>query len=86
MRACLATLILSASLAVLAAPAAAERSDALPEVMDFAADYDPAKGLTISIPTLFVLPEESFSNTMWIHMTINQATGQIETRTELGRD
>ena len=51
-----------------------------------AAAYDPAKGLTLSVPTLFVLPEASFSNTMLVHMTINQATGEISTETELGNN
>ena len=53
---------------------------------DIKSAYDPSKGLTLSVPALFVLPQESFLNTMLVHMTINQATGEISTETELGND
>ncbi|HGG04246.1 MAG TPA: hypothetical protein ENK28_02215 [Aliiroseovarius sp.] len=55
--------------------------------LDFSAltaTYDPAKGLTFSIPGLFVLLEEGFSNAILVHLTVNQATGEVMTESELG--
>ncbi len=48
--------------------------------------YDPARGLKLSIPARFFLPEENFTNVMLVHATLNQATGEISLDSELGRE
>lgn len=53
---------------------------------DLAAEYDPAQGLTLSVPGRLYLPEEEFSNALIVHATINQATGAVSVRHELGRE
>lgn len=55
--------------------------------LDFAsleAGYDPARGLSLSLNGGLYLPEESFWNPLALHVLINQATGQITARHELG--
>ncbi|WP_137702494.1 hypothetical protein [Marimonas lutisalis] len=57
--------------------------------LDFAAltaGYDPARGLTLSLPGRLYLPEEGFTNSLIIHATVNQATGQVTANHELGRE
>ncbi len=54
------------------------------EFSDLKSAYDPARGLTLSVSGLFVLLEEGFSNSILMHLTINQATGGITTESELG--
>ena len=54
--------------------------------LDFAAleaGYDPAKGLTFTLPGVLYLPEESFSNSLRLTLTLNQATGEITLAQEL---
>ncbi|RMD92352.1 MAG: hypothetical protein D6811_07090, partial [Alphaproteobacteria bacterium] len=58
--------------------------------LDFAslsAAYDPARGLTVSLPGTVYLPEEGFSNSIVLSVTINQATGAVEADIEpVGRE
>lgn len=50
------------------------------------ATYDPATGLTVSLPGTIFLPEDGFSNSILLHVTINQATGDVTARMDLGRE
>mgnify|MGYP000713528392 CR=1 FL=1 len=50
------------------------------------AGYDPAKGLTFSVPVQIYLPEESFSNGGQLHIALNQSTGAIAVDLELGNE
>lgn len=50
------------------------------------ASYDPATGLTVSLPGTIFLPEDGFSNSVLLHVTINQATGDVTARMDLGRE
>lgn len=55
--------------------------------MDFAdltADYDPAVGLIFALPVVIYDGEHDFANPSVLHLTLNQATGAIGTRVELG--
>lgn len=57
--------------------------------LDFAqlgATYDPATGLTVSLPGTIYFPEDGFSNSILLHVTINQATGDVTARMDLGRE
>jgi hypothetical protein len=53
---------------------------------ELTAAYDPARGLTLSVPGRLYLPEEEFSNALIVHAIINQATGEVTVRHELGRE
>ncbi len=53
---------------------------------DIDAGYDPATGLMVSIPVQIYLPEENFSNCALLRFTLNQITGEITPRLDLGRD
>ena len=53
---------------------------------DLEATYDPAKGLTISVPAVIYLPEQSFQNSALVSVTINQSTGGVIATQELGRE
>ena len=50
------------------------------------AGYDPATGLMVSIPMQIYLPEEDFSNGALLRFTLNQTTGEITPRLDLGAD
>ena len=55
--------------------------------LDFAAlaaAYDPATGLTFRLPGRLWLPEQDFTNALILIVTVNQATGAVTARTELG--
>ena len=57
--------------------------------LDFAAlkaSYDPSVGLIFSLPGMLYLPEEGFSNSLVLNFTLNQATGEIAARMDLGRE
>jgi len=53
---------------------------------DIDADYDPATGLTIKVPAVIYLPEQSFQNSALLSVTINQATGEVSVLQELGNE
>lgn len=48
------------------------------------AGYDPARGLTLSLPGVIFLPEAEFQNSIVLHVTVNQATGEVTAEHELG--
>ena len=48
--------------------------------------YDPAHGLTLIMDAIFVLPDQNFSNSMRLFVTINQATGGVTLDSKLGRE
>lgn len=50
------------------------------------AEYDPARGLTISVPAIIYLPEQSFQNSALLHITVNQASGEVTVDQELGNE
>ncbi|MEL6959384.1 MAG: hypothetical protein AAGL89_10580 [Pseudomonadota bacterium] len=50
------------------------------------AEYDPATGLSITVPGFIYLPEESFQNSALIRTTINQATGDVTVSQKLGSE
>lgn len=53
---------------------------------DLEAGYDPARGLTFSVPVAIYLPEESFTNSALLHINVNQATGDVTVNQELGNE
>jgi len=53
---------------------------------DIEANYDPARGLTIQMPAIIYLPEQSFQNSALLSVTINQATGNVTVTQELGNE
>ena len=48
------------------------------------ADYNPATGLTVTLPVQFWLPDLSFTNSAQLAITINQSTGDITTDFTVG--
>ena len=50
------------------------------------ASYDPAKGLTLVIPAVIYLPEQSFQNSSIVTIAINQSTGDVSVSQELGHE
>lgn len=50
------------------------------------ATYDPSSGLTLNVPAVIYLPEQSFQNTALLSVTINQATGAVTVAQELGNE
>lgn len=48
------------------------------------AGYDPAIGLMFSLPGTIFLPEDAFQNSVMLRFTLNQATGAIDARIDLG--
>ena len=46
-------------------------------VGETAGRYDPARGLTLDVPVLIHLPEEGFTNSGLVHITVNQAVGSV---------
>lgn len=46
---------------------------------DLTADYDPAVGLIFHMPFVIYLPEQEFTNSGKLVITLNQATGEIKT-------
>ncbi len=50
------------------------------------ASYDPASGLTFTLPGLIYLPEQGFANSARLSFTLNQASGEIFIELELGRE
>lgn len=46
-------------------------------IADTAAGYDPSIGLRLLVPTYIYLPEQSFSNSGIVELTINQAVGSV---------
>lgn len=53
---------------------------------DRSAHYDPVNGLTISIPAVIYLPEQSFQNTALLQIRIDQATGEVDAHLDAARD
>ena len=53
---------------------------------EIAAEYDPASGLSITVPGFIYLPEQSFQNSALIRTTINQATGEVTVSQKLGNE
>ena len=54
------------------------------EFAALSASYDPAKGLTFTLPGLFYLEEEGFSNSVLIALTLNRATNKVSVEAALG--
>lgn len=50
------------------------------------AGYAPVRGLTFSLPGRLYLPESGFTNSLILHATLNQATGEVSATHELGRE
>jgi hypothetical protein len=50
------------------------------------ASYDPAAGLTLQIPAIIYLPEQSFQNSALLQISINQSTGKVAVTQELGNE
>ncbi len=50
------------------------------------AGYDPATGLTFILPGTIYLPEEGFSNSFLLAITLNQASGEIAFDMALGNE
>ncbi|PVA06373.1 hypothetical protein [Thalassorhabdomicrobium marinisediminis] len=50
------------------------------------ADYDPATGLTLTVPAAIYQPEQSFQNSLLVTITVNQATGEVTVSEELGNE
>jgi len=48
--------------------------------------YDPAQGLTFSVPGVLYRPEDGFQNSILLHVTVNQATGRVVASYELGAE
>lgn len=44
---------------------------------EIVAGYDPAKGLTLQVPTIIYLPEEGFQNSALLKITVNQSSGDV---------
>ena len=53
---------------------------------DLKADYDPARGLILTVPTRIYDPALDFSNAAVLTVVLNQSTGAIDASLELGRD
>ena len=53
---------------------------------DIEASYDPTSGLTVSVPAVIYLPEQSFQNSALVRVTINQATGEVSVSQKLGSE
>lgn len=53
---------------------------------DIDAGYDPATGLMVSLPVQIYLPEEDFAGAALLRFTLNQTTGEITPRLDLGAD
>ncbi|MBU2992607.1 hypothetical protein Q4555_08140 [Octadecabacter sp. 1_MG-2023] len=50
---------------------------------DLDASYDPATGLTFTIPAIIYLPEQSFQNSALLSITVNQSSGDVAVTQEL---
>lgn len=50
------------------------------------ADYDPARGLVLTVPAIIYLPEQSFQNSALVKIEVNQATGQVAVSQRLGNE
>ncbi|MEN8842167.1 MAG: hypothetical protein ABF254_11645 [Octadecabacter sp.] len=50
------------------------------------ASYDPETGLTLQIPGIIYLPEQSFQNSALVKISINQATGDVTVTQDLGNE
>ena len=53
---------------------------------DLDASYDAATGLTLQVPAVIYLPEQSFQNSALVSITINQATGEVAVSQDLGNE
>jgi hypothetical protein len=51
---------------------------------DAAATYDPAKGLTVSVPSQLYDVDSDFRNGVLLDITVNQAKGEVSVRETLG--
>ncbi|MCO6384978.1 hypothetical protein [Oceanicola sp. 502str15] len=50
------------------------------------AGYDPATGLTLTLPAMIWLPEKNFVNSTLLTITLNQSTGEIGVTQQLGNE
>ena len=50
------------------------------------ASYDPEIGLTLQIPAIIYLPEQSFQNSALVNISINQSTGEVIVTQDLGSE
>ncbi|QDC11697.1 hypothetical protein FHY55_18345 [Oceanicola sp. D3] len=50
------------------------------------AGYDPARGLTFTLPAMIWLPEKNFVNSTLLSITLNQSTGEITVSQQLGNE
>ena len=53
---------------------------------ELSASYDPATGLTLTVPAIIYLPEASFKNSALVRVMINQATGDVQVTQDLGNE
>lgn len=53
---------------------------------DLTAGYDPATGLTLKVPAIIYMPEQSFQSTTLVSITINQATGRVDVSQAFGNE
>jgi hypothetical protein len=49
-------------------------------------DYDPARGLVFRVPAIIYMPDQSFQNSAFLTIVVNQATGDVNVSHELGRE
>ncbi len=50
------------------------------------ADYDSETGLTLRVPAIIYLPEQSFQNSALLTITVNQSTGDVTVTQALGNE
>ncbi|KAG1713708.1 GTP pyrophosphokinase rsh [Nymphon striatum] len=50
------------------------------------ADYDAAVGLTLTVPAIIYLPEQSFQNSAALTISVNQSTGDVVVTQALGNE
>ncbi len=50
------------------------------------ADYDPATGLILQVPAVIYLPEQSFQNSAYLKIAVNQSTGDVTVTQALGNE
>ena len=53
---------------------------------DLDAGYDPAVGLTFTVPAIIYLPEQDFQNSTLLSIAVNQSTGQVTVTQDLGNE
>lgn len=50
------------------------------------AGYDPARGLTFQVPATIFLPKQSFQNSAFLSIVVNQSIGAVTVKRALGNE